>query len=367
MEQGHKVQVLAVNSKKYAINPENVPEAYRNKTNIEWIDVDLSVKPLPAFFNLFSNKSYHVSRFVSNNFRKRLKQVLKENQFDVVQLETLFMTPYIELIRKHSDAKIILRAHNIEHLIWQRIYRLSKNAVRKFYLKHLYKTLRNYELNILSKTDAVLPISEKDARFFEKYTNVPVQTIPFGKKLPELQQPKENTENALYYIGAMNWMPNAEGIKWFINQVWPTLLDKHPDIRLYLAGREMPLWLRKLEEKNIEVVGEVEDAETFIQNKSICIAPLFSGSGIRIKIIESMSLGKAVVSTSIGAEGIDVENGVHISLADNAKEFAEAVSFLYTHPDKATVMGQKARNLIGEQHNHTQIIETLLDFYRQIL
>ena len=129
----------------------------------------------------------------------------------------------------------------------------------------------------------------------------------------------------------------------------------------------MPDWLTNLNKKNIEVVGEVDDAAAFIQNKSIGIAPLFSGSGIRIKIIESMSLGKAVISTRIGAEGIDVQNGVHIMLADTPEDFAKAITFLYTHPEEARKMGALAQKQIMEKHNPKEIIEQLTGFYRQIL
>lgn len=365
-EEGHTVWVLAVNSKKFNVNPLLVPDEYRKKINIEWVDVDLSIKPISAFYHLFSKKSYHVDRFIAKSFQTKLVNILSNQSFDIVQLETLFMTPYISLIKKYSTAKIVLRAHNIEHLIWQRIYRLSTHPLKKLYLKKLYKTLRQYELNILKEPDALLPISEKDAQFFSNHTTIPIKTIPFGIDLPTINVELE-PENALYYIGAMNWMPNAEGVRWFIKEVWPRLTEKHKAIKLYLAGREMPRWMRQIEEKNIIVLGEVSDAAEFIKSKNICIAPLFSGSGIRIKIIESMALGKAVVSTSIGAEGIDVEDSFNISLADSAEEFARAISFLYENPDQAKIMGGNARKLIAEKHNNKEIIESLQCFYKEIL
>jgi glycosyltransferase involved in cell wall biosynthesis len=134
-----------------------------------------------------------------------------------------------------------------------------------------------------------------------------------------------------------------------------------------LAGREMPKWLMELNVKNIVVLGEVPDAYEFIASKTMLIAPLFSGSGIRIKIIESMAMGKAVISTAIGAEGIDYTNGVDIIIADSKKEFVEAVIKLYNNKQKAFELGNSAKNLVYNQHNINKTTKNLEDFYRKIL
>ncbi|MBN2639376.1 MAG: glycosyltransferase [Bacteroidales bacterium] len=365
--QGNTVKVLAINSKKFSSGPNQVPEEYQHKIDIEWVDVDLSVKLIPAFLNLFSGNSYHVQRFISEEFKHRLFEILTRGSFDIVQLETIFMAPYVKLIRKNCTARIVLRSHNIEHLIWKRIYRQSNNPLKKFYLGHLYKTLKNYELNIIKQVHGLAPISDNDTSFFKRHTDIPVQTIPFGFEVLKGKHRTGKSENAVYHIGAMNWMPNVEGIKWFLNSVWPLLHQQHPEMKLYLAGRVMPQWMKKLNIANVEVVGEVEDANAFIENKSIGIAPLFSGSGIRIKIIESMAMGKALVSTPIGAEGIGVKNKEQIMLAETAKDFADAISFLYTHPNETKEMGTRAQEFIREKHNPDEIIEKLIGFYRQIL
>ena len=115
---GHKVKVLAINTNKYNVDISDIPEDYKKQTNIELVYIDLSLKPIPAFLNLFTGKSYHVERFISDNFREKLKEVLLNQKFDIVQIETLFMSPYIDTIREFSKAPIVLRAHNIEYLIW---------------------------------------------------------------------------------------------------------------------------------------------------------------------------------------------------------------------------------------------------------
>ena len=368
IEAGQKVKVLTANTNKYSVDPKKIPADYQEKTGIELVYIDLSIKPIAAFANLFSNKSYHVERFISADFDKKLIEVLQNTAFDIVQIETMYLSPYIETIRRNSKAKIILRAHNIEHLIWGRITESTKNPIKKAYLAHLSRTLKNYEISILESYDGIVPISDQDAGFFEKVCNTPVLPASFGIHPKSLETVHDKpVENALFHIGSMNWIPNEEGVRWFIDDAWPLISKKNPSLKVYLAGREMPQWLSKLKIPNVEVVGEVPDAQEFIQSKAISIAPLFSGSGIRIKIIESMAMGKAVISTKIGAEGIHYTDGQNILIANTAEEFAKAASYLYENPAKSKEIGENARKLILEKHNSEKIIQTLISFYQEIL
>lgn len=365
---GHKVKVLAVNTNKYSVDPDKIPEEYKNRTGIELIYIDLSIKLVPAFLNLFTGKSYHVERFISEDFEKKLTEMLEHNEFDVIQIETLYMTPYLETIRKHSNAKVFLRAHNIEHMIWQRITESTGNPLKKAYLRHLTRTLKRYELESLDKYDGIIPISEVDTTYFRQQTTTPVKTISFGIDPDRMEmKEKDNPEQALFHIGSMNWMPNIEGVRWFIKEVWPLIAEALPDLKIYLAGRGMPEWAYQLNLQNVEVVGEVPDAYTFIRSKAISIAPLFSGSGIRIKIIESMALGRAVISTTIGAEGIHYTDGENILIADDKQQFFEAVKTLYEDVEKTREIGKKARQLILEQHNNKLLIRQMIDFYREVI
>ncbi len=368
INKGHTVKVLAINTNKYNFDPKDIPPEYKKKTNIELIYVDLSIKPICAFFNLFTNKSYHVQRFISKSFENKLTEILKETDFDIVQIETLFMSPYIDTIRKYSSASIVLRAHNIEHLIWKRVASITKNPLKKLYLTHLARTLEKYEKQILSFYDGIVPISSKDALFFEKERDVKVITISFGVDLSKIKADNQNkTEHALFHIGAMNWIPNQEGIKWFLENVWPAVNTEFKDLKLYLAGREMPKWLTELKLDNVIVVGEVPDAYSFINSKSISIAPLFSGSGIRIKIIESMALAKAVISTTIGAEGINYTHGENIMIADDAGSYIDAIRSLYQNRKNAASIGLKARQLIYDHHNNPELIDKLILFYMELI
>ena len=367
---GHEVKVFAISSFKNEVNLDDFPKDYLIKTKFESVFVDLRVKPKDAFMNLFSKKSYHVQRFISLDFEKKLKQILAEESYDIVQLETLFMTPYIKVIRQFSDAKIVLRSHNIEHLIWERVADAEKNSLKKWYIKRLSKTLGNYEKKTLNLYDGIASISKKDIEFYKKFgLKRPITNITFGIDTDLFNDisPKKDINNiTLFHIGAMNWIPNQVGIKWFLDTIWDTLNVTFPDLKLHLAGRKMPQWLLNSEYKNVVIEGEVENSKDFVCNNSIMIVPLFSGSGLRIKIIEAMALGKTIISTSIGAEGINYTNNENIIIADTKEAFISAINKCENNPELIDRIGQNARKLVFEEHNNALIIEKLVAFYNEL-
>ena len=367
LDAGHQVKVLAINSDKYHVSASDIPEEYKRQTGIELIKVDLSVRPMKALFNLFTKKSYHVERFISERFKNKLAQLLEKEHFDVVQLEMLYMTPYVETIRAHSKAMIVLRAHNVEHKIWERIAKETKFFLKRWYINHLAKTLKEYELNALETVDGIAAITRKDAAFFRKYCSKPIIDIPYGV-YPEQFTPKYEIEGKpkFYHIGSMNWMPNEEGIRWFIDEILAKTVEKVPNFVYHLAGRNMPEWLTTLDNPHIEVVGEVPDAKEFVAKHDVAIVPLLSGSGIRIKIIESMAMGKTVITTRVGAEGILYDEDGNIIIAENKAKMVEAIRAIDENPQIAVKIGQAARKLVEETYDNRKIIARLLMFYEQI-
>jgi polysaccharide biosynthesis protein PslH len=365
---GHKVKVVAVNSEKYHIRPSDIPDDYIQSTGIELIDVDLRIKPLKAFYNLFTGQSYHVERFRSKKFEIRLTEILQHEDFDIVQFEMLYMSLYLPLVKACSKAKTVLRAHNVEHLIWERIASATSNPLKRIYIRHLSATLKKYELSVVNQFDGLAAISEPDMNFFIRSgCRIPVTDITFGIN-PDAIREQEVIPDfpSLFSIGAMNWMPNQEGIKWFLENVWPDVHDQYPALKYYIAGREMPVWLTNSGYPNVEVVGEVEDALQFMLSKGVMIVPLFSGSGIRIKIIEAMAAGKAIISTAIGAEGIHYNHGENIMIAEGPCEFFEMISVCVENQDLCKKIGDNAREVISLYHNRDQIITKLIRFYHRI-
>ncbi len=370
---GHQVKVLAVNSEKYHVAPESIPLSYREMTGIELVDIDLRIRIPDALLNLFSTKSYHVERFISAAFRKKLLDILSVEKFDVVQFEMLFMSPYLGDVQRNSNAVTVLRAHNIEHLIWERMARNEKSPLKKWYISHLAETLKNYELSVIKGYDGIAAITYKDAEFFQKIiqgsgqAKPAVTDIPFGLDPGSYSSSREKIHfPSIFSLGAMDWLPNNEGIYWFLEKVWPELHRRFPDLRFYIAGRHMPEWLTNSRHENVEVIGEVEDAVQFMNSKAIMVVPLFSGSGIRIKIIEGMAAGKTIVSTSIGAEGIGYTNGENILIADDPEEFIRQIASCISDRGMFDSIGISARTLIETSYNRDLLIQKLLAFYQKI-
>lgn len=276
------------------------------------------------------------------------------------------MGMYIPIIREYSDAKISLRAHNIEHEIWQRTVDLQKSGLKKEYLKIITKRIKNLKLNLLNKYDLLVPITERDAIVFNKLgNNKPTHITPTGIDISELKPDNSNIEYpSIFHIGALDWIPNQEGIIWFLDNVLPNLLEKHPTLKFYIAGRNAPQsFINKLNKPNIVFVGEVDNAYDFMNSKAVMIVPLLSGSGMRIKIIEGMALGKTIISSSIGTEGISSTHDKNILIANTPQEFLNEVEKTLINKEFFEGIGENAIKFVKENFDNMSISSSLIDFY----
>lgn len=365
---GHKVSVLAITTPKHPVSEDSLPKEYLEKTNFKSVFIDTSIKLKDAFFNLFTNKSYNIERFISVNFTKQLQKTLKDNDFDIVIIESLFVAPYITTIKSLSDAKIVLRAHNVEHKIWERISANTKNPFKKSYINLLAKRLKSYEIETFGDIDGIAAMTKVDEKQFKKLGfQKDITAIPTGYIVnQEGQLQKQVEENSIFHIASMDWLPNIEGVNWFLDNVWNNVHTNFPKANLYLAGREMPDEYYNLNLKNVVTVGKVKSAKEFYLSKKIMIVPVLSGSGMRIKIIEGMALGKVIISTTIGAEGIKCTSGKNIIIADTPEEFANAIEKCLTNPEYCNEIGNNAKDLISSQYSNDQISKTLISFFEDL-
>lgn len=360
--------LLSINTKKHFKPDDEIDINFKTKSKYQSVYHNTDVTVMGAFLNLFSNQSYFVSRFYFKAFEERLISILKEKEFDVVQLESIFLGDYIPIIRNHSKAKITIRTHNAEHLIWQRIIANEKNLVKRKYLLLQTDRLKIYEKRILQSVDAIVPITEIDKVFFEKLDiHKPFHVSPTGV---QLQQYKVNHQEeipfSVFHFGSMDWMPNEEAVLWFVNNVWEIVLRKIPQAKFYIIGRGMSQRILSLSKPNIVVVGKIEKAEKVYHQYSIMVVPLLSGSGMRIKMIEGMAYEKPIVSTSIGAEGIAVTSGKNCVLADNCDDFSNAVIEMLTNQDKRTSLQKEARYFIEQNFENNTLVSHLVNFYRSL-
>jgi glycosyltransferase involved in cell wall biosynthesis len=202
-------------------------------------------------------------------------------------------------------------------------------------------------LHLISKVDGIAAITAKDSDFFKShFADKKLITLPFTVDLKDYNDKNEYGKKAIFFIGAMDWYPNLEGVKWFIDKVWGSVLHQHPTAKFYIAGKAMPDELKKLEEKNIINLGEVDDAKTFMEKHPLMIAPIFSGGGLKIKIIEAMAMGKIVVCNPEAATGIPITDKVNILLADSSLAFIDVISECFNHVQELPQIGRNARLLI---------------------
>nr|MBD3621012.1 glycosyltransferase family 4 protein [Sunxiuqinia sp.] len=365
---GHEVTVLAMNKKKHHTDLSDIPEFVKAWSEFRLVGVPARITFYAAIVNfLFSGKPYNAVRFISKQFARELQRLLTEKNFDIVQLEGLYVCPYIPLIRKYSKAKIVYRAHNIEHEIWDRSAALSK-GLKKFYLKVLTRRLRAFEKSFLNQYDLLVPITERDGMLLNKMGNSrPAHVSPTGIDSQVLIPHAKNLEHpSLFHIGSLEWAPNQEGLLWFVEKCWPKILKKFPELKFYIAGRKAPEWLvRRFRAPNIVFMGEIPDAYEFMNSKSIMVVPLFSGSGMRIKIIEGMALGKPIVSTPIGTEGIATQSGKNILIADNEQEFISDIGRLITDKELFHNIGRNAIEYIQEKFDNLALAGALTGFYKK--
>jgi len=367
---GHELTVLSMNTSKHHIRIKDIPKNVRSKADFRLVEVPARINFIEGALNLFFSKlPYNAQRFISGNFTSELIKLLFEKQFDVIQLEGLYLCPYIPVIRKYSKALIAYRAHNIEYEIWDRTASLSK-GLRSKYLKNLSERIKRFEINHLNKYDVLIPITERDGHILDKLGNTkPKHTSQTGIDFASLVPNAKKLEfPSLFHIGALDWAPNQEGLIWFFNNCWPKIHSQNPQLKFYLAGRNAPEWFERLIRiEGVEYLGEINDAYGFINSKAIMVVPLFSGSGMRIKIIEGMALGKPIVTTDIGTEGIPTENGKNILIANHSEEFIQVISQLINNRSLSDQIGKNAIGFIQEKFDNLSQAGALVEFYKQHL
>jgi glycosyltransferase involved in cell wall biosynthesis len=366
LKAGHVVKMLAMNTSKHHIDLRTIPDEFKLSTALETVDLDNSINPLKAFAALLKGESYNISRFNSKEYADKLEQILKKESFDIIQLEGLYLTSYISLIRQLSKASVILRASNIEWKIWEGLAKEEKQPFKKWYLKILTKQLKRYEEKAVNDCDGIITFTINDLNFLKSTgCKTPLAHIPFGIDIARYVPVPASDPKSLFFIGALDWMPNLQGLEWFLQKVWSKVLTSFPDVKLHIAGRNMPDSLKNSAYQNITFYGEVENAIEFMNRYTIMIVPLLAGSGVRIKIIEGMALGKAIITTTVGINGIDCQHGKDVMIADTPGEFCKTIVYCMQNPELVKQLSNNGRSFAQAHYDIKKITQTLIGFYNE--
>jgi len=375
---GHELTLLAINTKKHYYDVRKVPEKVQKLAEIYAVELNTDYSFIDILANLLlSSEPIHVKRFYTAGYEKVLIDLLKKTDFDVVQLEGLYLTAYVPAIRANSKAAVVLRAHNLEHEIWHRMAEGEKRYFQKIYLTELANRIEEYEWgHLLGGTyNGIVPISSRDNALMaamakkRKKKLPPMLTSTYGIDPSEIKDFALKPEYpSVFFLGALDWLPNQEGVRWFVDNVWGELHARYPEVKFYVAGRKMPV--NFLSDKDtasgVIKVGEVEDAQKFMQEKGIMVAPLLSGSGIRIKIIEGMMMGKPIVASDVALEGNSAQHIHHIYRANSPAEFLEGVSLLIEKEGYGVALGKQAKAFATVAFDEKTITDKLVGFYSSL-
>ncbi|MHC1702278.1 MAG: glycosyltransferase family 4 protein [Tenuifilaceae bacterium] len=368
---GINVTVLAMTTHKHKCRIDQIPEILRSSADFSLISINTKINIFRAIINLVLSKlPYNIERFIDKNYLRKLVEILKSKQFELIQLEGLYLTPYSKTIRQTSKAQIVYRSHNIENEIWKRVSANEHNILKSWYFSVLSKRIKRMEMDLSKHVDALVAITKRDELWFlANGFDKPSVTVPSGYSPAEAPSKNSLRSNDICFLGSLDWIPNQEGLIWFLNHVWPKIIDSYPETRFHIAGRNAPEILAQkiIKRPNVVFHGEVDNAQQYLNDFSILAVPILSGSGMRVKIAEGMMLGKAIVTTSIGIEGIDAKNDEQLIIADSSEDFANAIIELIKNPELRFSLMEKAHIFANTQFDNSELTAVLVDFYKKIV
>jgi glycosyltransferase involved in cell wall biosynthesis len=366
---GVEITLFSINPNNFQVDTDDIYDPVFESIQFHSYDVDTEISFWDAVWNIFLSQPLNVFRFYSDDAAHKLENILKETEFDIIQFESLFVVPYLDVVKQNSKARLVYRAHNIVYDVWERVSQTEKFRPRRQYLQFLTRRLKAYETEQINRFHKVFAISEPDRQNILKFgCEISLDVFPVALDFSQYKAvPAKTSFPTLFHLGSMDWGPNREGIEWFLSEVWPDIEELNSELRFYIAGKNMPKHLFNYDSDNVVVEGQVFDAVEFMNSKAIMIVPLLSGSGMRVKILEGMAMSKCVIATTIAAEGIQCEHGKDILLADSPDEFYRCILQCITNPAKWKEIGDNARKTAERHYNLASISKRMLSAYNQIL
>lgn len=277
---------------------------------------------------LVSPLPYAVGRFACKDVQQKIEHWFENRQFDVAVCD--FLDAAVNFPNNLSIPSALFQ-HNVETEIWRRHAATESNPVKRQMYAVEFKKMLRYERQAVRRFHGVIAVSEHDRSLMEAWVEGSrISVVPTGVDLEQYRPDFGHKPQAplVIFVGAMDWEPNVDAMEYFCGQIWPAVLAQVTDAKLRIVGRNPGERVRKLATGCIEITGRVSSVAEHLREASVVVVPLRIGGGTRLKIYEAMAAGKAVVSTSVGAEGLDVHHGRDIVLADTPSSFAQAVTAL---------------------------------------
>ena len=351
----HRVTYLTLDDGHAA--PDAAERALEYCDEVVRVPFEVAPRRSPRFFaelfaNVFSRLPYAVARYRSDELRRRVGEICRERDVDVVVCD--FLAPSVN-VPGDLPCPTVLFQHNVEAMIWERHAQVATHPVKRVYMREQWRRMLRHERAECRRFDHVVAVSPQDTAVFRRdYDLSSVADVPTGVDT-EFFRPsgaEAREPHGLVFTGSMDWMPNEDAIHFFVDQILPRLRARVPDVTLTVVGRNPPAGIRALADADpaLRVTGSVPDVRPYIERAAAFIVPIRVGGGTRLKIFEAMAMERPVVSTTIGAEGLPVRDGVDTLLADEPQAFADAVAGLLLDPARAAAIGAAAAAAVRAEY-----------------
>lgn len=312
-----------------------------------------------------------IEKYSSEEMKNRLKELLANDKFDLVHFDHLHMGQYRGCV---NGLPCILDEHNVESVILERCASIEKSLIKKLLYKSQSKKMARFESNLVSKFSKCLTVSEEDKESLSGMSGkkADIAIIPNGVDTEYFRDGLlrgESLEDILVFTGSMDWLPNSDAVIYFAKEVLPLIWKKNDQVKFYIVGKNPTKEVMSLENKDhrIIVTGAVDDVRPYIAKSKIFVVPIRVGGGTRLKILEAMSMNKAVISTTVGAEGISYTDGHSIIIQDYPLHIANSVLTLLEDEEKRQALGQAGRELACNCYDWNIISQKLNNIYKTLV
>lgn len=286
---------------------------------------------------------------ITRDMQKAFDRIFQDQKFDLVFLSS----PTLLYYRRPAGIPCVTDTHNVEYDLWYRSYQHARNPVMRIYLQNQYRLMKRDELELCSQPDLLLTTSERDKALFERdLTGKVIRVIPNGVDVDYFApQERQEVPHSMVFSGVMNYLPNEHAMIHFIDNIFPLILKRVPDAKIVIVGDAPSKKLMNRSNAHVVVTGKVEDVRPYIAKAQIYVIPLLVGGGTRLKALEAAAMGKAIVSTSLGCEGINFRDGDSVLLADTAEAFSEAVARLFDDKECRAQLAERAHSVVVQSYS----------------
>ncbi|MGB9614357.1 MAG: glycosyltransferase family 4 protein [Fervidobacterium sp.] len=317
--------------------------------------------------SIFTIDPYTANILKSREMHRKIRKICSNTKFDIVHFDTIGLAEYFGDV---GNAPKILNHHNLESQLMKRRSTIEKNILKKLYYKMEARKLKRYERTHAKRFDINFTVSEDDKKLLQKLIpRCKIVVIPNGVDTEYFRRgDSEPSPKSLVFIGGMNWYPNRDAVLYFSREIWPFLKREVPDISLTVVGAQPPKELLELAEKDsrITVMGFVDDVRPYFANAEVYICPMRDGGGTRLKILDTLSMSTALVSTTMGCEGIEVTPGRNVLIADTPSEFVNQIKKVFQDPELRKRLGREGRKLVEEKYSWEIIGKKLRGVYAEL-